>query len=656
MIRFRHLAPIACAFVIFAADLSAQNRPILPRAEQQLNRNTSYSPVSLVDWDAWYIISPDQALPASPTIPGSVPTGRLVHAFVPALDPTIGRIPILAYRRSTDGGLTWEQEQNIFQLQPRTEWWAENRSAQYYTDGHKVFAVLNTSAYTNSGTTGVVVVASFDQGQTWQPPQLVTPFAAGPNPQYVRSKTAMLSSAYVPNSQNETESGVFHLAYEVGQENAEDIWYTAFKLSLVNNQLVFQTVNREVRINTGTKAYTVDCDWPHIAAQGNVVHVCWSDGRLSTNTDPNVDQDTWTRTSKMSGQDLHLLTSRNETNFQTTAPPGWSPRRPYVAVSIPNIYTFLEHSQGGGDQIYLSYSNDLGQNWNQTIASTNPTGTDLDGFAFWVDRQDIYIAWRDDRAGQGNNLNHVYYVHDRLAGKGFGTPAVTEVPLSVPLEPNTDIDAVRNIEVHGQVAAIAVETNCAASGNATGGGDGVAVFWTADGQKTWNFSNVSSVGACTSNSNDVDTPYVAVSAYGDINLIWIDDRDCASNACNNTYVAGIRSPYLVDRTANSNGLDLVDGGAFDKNLALLLISSTGATPGLPLPNGMQVNVAIDNLTVFGLGFPGAFISVMQSSGTANFPAIPNLGKILGAPVTVSGVMIDNTTLGFVGVIDPITLQ
>ena len=148
-----------------------------------------------------------------------------------------------------------------------------------------------------------------------------------------------------------------------------------------------------------------------------------------------------------------------------------------------------------------------------------------------------------------------------------------------------------------------------------------------------------------------------MSAYGDINMIWIDDRECGSNSCNNAYHAGIRSPYLVDRLATSKGLQLTDGASFQKNIAILLCSQKGTTPGIPLPNGMLANVALDAITlplIADFGF--LFIGAVDAQGQVAFAGVPsNFAKLLGGPVYVGGVLLDSS-FRWTGVIDPIMIK
>lgn len=601
---------LAIAILSTTCAASAQtSTEALPRPLTKINR--SATPVGIIAWDAWKVSSPKQRV-AGDSSKGLAPTADVVHAIYPDLDTQIGFIPTLEYRRSTDGGRSWQAAKTLYQLKAQESWSAPGTHVA--SENNLVFVVFQTDAHdVTTDSEAVYVMASEDQGQNWTAPLLVSPSVTGSSPTTKRNIDS--------ESQIALSNGTCHIAFEASPiaGGGEVLHYTS--LRMVAGKL--QIVEAEKRIDINNANKNVDVDFPAITAQRGIVVIAWSDDRVKTATtpSPNAVNNHFSVVSNDGGKTF--ATETKHTAIDDTSPTGWSTRRCKVAVSIPNIYVFQEDSRNGtADQIYLSYSANLGQSYKEVVASKSPPGIDLDGFNIAVENRRIVLAYRDDRNGTGNAVNNLFVVVSESAGADFATAkevAVTAI----------DTHAIYGLELNRDVVAISIETSPGES------------FWLScsdDGGKT--FEN--RVGTTPQPHGDVDSPFMTMTRDNDVCAIWIHDGG-QGNSKNDVYTSGIKLPYLKDDTANSKGLQLRKGRGNAGDFAFVMISQSGTQTPITFNNdGLSVYLTPDALWTLGASsFSFLFVAQIDAQGIANFPAVPNLKTLLNTDVWAAAVTIQN---------------
>ena len=624
----------------------AQTLPLsstLSRGEVRLTDN--YIDVNTHGWGTWRHAAPLQRLPAGPA--GTVPTAQV--CYVSYLDSDLQGNALLQFRRSTNGGYSWGAAQTVYTLGAgELLSSAETRLVAF---GHEVYLVWASNAHNlaNGAAQGVWACGSADQGQTWTAPALLS--------------TGVLSNLYDVDEVNAAVSqlgsggpGFLNVVYEADYAQPasgfEDIYHV--QAQIAGNSLVI--TNPETRLNHAIAAATADVNFTDIVAQGPVIHVCYTQKRVT-------EYDYFSITSRANGADFSTALEYQHTAFPTVL--SWAaPRRPHGAIDLPNVYTFMEHSLNGQDDVWMDWSTDLGVSFAVTGVAIN-TATlgnagDIDDFFVVARDGRVAVAYVDDRLnGTNNNDNNQSIVSVSYnAGLDFQMGTHVEVPLS-----QRDPNPIYDIAMVGDLIAVLYETNC-------GGAEDFAVSLSADGGRSFTHHDVTSFGACglRASTTDVDDPRFAMTLNGDVVMAWIDDRSFTGtglgNAANHVWTTGIHYPELVDNTASNQGLRYRnDSPAAAGDLVLAMLSGTGtAQPTALTPLGFSMNFTFDFWTTATIGGglslppgpPNLNLELVSAQGDANFPAIPNVSQLLGLPFWAAALTI-NPVSGFARFTDPIRL-
>lgn len=635
------------ALAAAASQLAAQQLPrssTLPRGEVQAN--DFHIDVNVQGWGTWRVAAPRERLPAGP---GMAPTANVAYATY--MDQNAQGADTIEFRRSIDGGYTWQAPQTIYTLAGAEIW--DAAETRLLAHGNEVYFVFASNAHNLGGTQSCWAMASGDQGQTWSAPILLS--------------TGSLSNLYdvdevnaAVSTQNIGSQGylnvVFEADYSTPASGIEDLYYA--QATLQNGQLV--TTIPQLRLDTAVPPTTTDVNFTAIAADGPCIHIAWTDNRSGGGANQ---YDYFSLTSRANGADLGTVTEYRHTQF--VLPLSWAaPRRPQVAVDLPNVYTFMEHAQNGQDDVWMDWSQDLGLSWVATGVAIN-TATlggagDVDDMFVVAHDQRVAVLYVDDRLnGTNNNNNNQAIVSvSHNGGLDFAMGTHVEVPLSL-LDPNP----IYAIDMVGDLIACLYETNCAA-------GEDFAVSLSSDGGATFKHYNVTNFGGCGTYPGgvDVDDPRMVLTQNGDCVMTWIDDRTYQStgggNSVNNVWLTSIHYPQLIDQTAQQQGMRYQDDSpAAAGSLCLVLLSGTGtATPWALDNRGFTLNMAFDFWTNASIGgafsaAPGPFnlnLNVVDTTGAAQFGLIPNPTQLLGLPFWATALTIGPT--GLAKFTDPIRFQ
>ena len=141
--------------------------------------------------------------------------------------------------------------------------------------------------------------------------------------------------------------------------------------------------------------------------------------------------------------------------------------------------------------------------------------------------------------------------------------------------------------------------------------------------------------------------------YRDVVTIWLDDRACGDNTCNDVLVNGQRLPNLVPELSGqklSFRLDDVEPG--DEGLFFLAVFSRSGTDWTPLPGGLSICLTIDSLTLH-LIQPWAipiFGDTIQNGDAATVPVRFQISA------WVTGLVLDLNGPVYVATTDPVRIQ
>jgi hypothetical protein len=632
-----------------SVSLTAQGLPVsstLARGEVQLTSN--YTNVATHGYGNWRVASPRQKVPAG--APGTVPTAQVAYVTYMDLD-ALGH-DSLKFRRSIDGGFTWQAPQTIYSL--ATGEIMDTNETRLVAFEHEVFLLFTSNAHSLSTAQGCWAMGSSDQGQTWTVPVLVSTGVLSNlfdvdevNADVARSAISGPASLHV----------VYESDYQVPVSGIEDIYYA--QLSIQNGALV--SVVPEQRLNWSVPATTYDVNFTAIAADGPCVHVAWTDNRSLGGTSQ---YDYFSMTSRNSGLDWATTVEYRHTNF--LSPLTWAaPRRPQVAVDVPNVYTFMEHSLNGQDDVWMDWSQDLGITFSNTGIAINTatlgSAGDIDDMFVTASNNRVAVLYVDDRLnGVNNNDNNQAIVSvSYFGGQDFVNGTHTEVPLSL-LDPNP----IYGIEMVGDMIAAVYETRCGS------GQEDFALSLSADGGRTFTHYNVTQFGQCglRANTTDVDNPRMVMTQNGDCIATWIDDRgplqSGLGNNANHVYVTGIHYPQLLDQTATFQGLRFQDASpAMAGDWALVIVSGTGTSTPLAFNSvGFSMNLTYDFWTGASIGGalalppgpPNISLGYVDATGAVQFGNIPNITQLLGLPFWAAALTISRQ--GFGKFTDPIRFQ
>jgi hypothetical protein len=595
-----------------------------PRTPVQLSSGAVTA--SSVGFRAWKVVAPKDELPSDPAR-GLMATARVAYAVWIDLDG--GGNLVVRFVRSADGGFSWDLGRAV-DIWTNAQAGGERMFANeigFAADGHSVWVAIRsnrrpTRAAPTSSDENLWVIGSPDQGQTWQ---AVCATVGLERPLSTRDQLRDVDGFAIAAA-----GGDCHLVFEAdylfaagvnGQSQIHDAYYQA-----VGFDAAGQLVRRfaEERALTGQPTGTIDTDLPSIAASGRNVICAWQDDRAMPNN--NAVNNTYSRVSNDGGATFGP--EHDHTGFNGTQPV--NQRRSYAAADGANLYVFQEdHRNFTEDDVYLSISNDAGRTWNDgVVVSLSPQGVDSDGVVFACVDGRIYVAYADDRNGRGNGNNDVFLVADRNAGADFVAGIHGEVQLTTDPRNNYPVA----IDAVGDVVALTYDEDDAR-------GDGAYVTVSVDGGasfRTWT--------AQTGNGSDTDDPWVAVTRARDVAVVWADDGG-VNNLNNKAWIAGLKVPYLVDRTATGGNLELTGHTAAEVGNLVLLLGSLGgpASNGVPLApdRGLYLNLLPDSLA---LAMAGNFTAFLTSvAGDTATWSLPRFSSLIGADIWYAAAEIDVQT-------------
>lgn len=581
-------------------------------------------------WYGWDVFTPRGTPTSSNTGAGLVASNQL--AYVLYMDRDASSVPVFEFRRSLDGGFSWQAPTQMMKLGTGMTWRSEESGG--VAEGSTAFA-FTTVYNTANGKAQILLWGSENQGRTWIGPINVSPSMASDTMFYVLGQRR---EQFRNNVKAAMGKGVIHLLYEGSKTwqgstkpRRGDLYYTALRIQ--NGALT--VVNPEIRVNRNSSIGTVDIDFPDIAVDGSFVFLAWLDDRAMPGK--GVWNNCYSTLSTNGGANIGKSTP--EYNHTKLAKAMFtSPLPPRVSLSIPNAYVTMEDARvGTTDSIYLDYSSALGLAFSSVLIANNPVSRGgIDSHYIASEGNRVVIAYHDASGARA--------VVDDNAGRGI--KAGTAMPKTIS---NSSITSLFKVDLRGKTAAVFYEYNGT-------GGESAAVAYTTDAGITWAQANVDD------RSGDVDENTGAITGNGDIIdcHIWSN----TGNGANQTVVTGFKVPNLENRFKSSGvgfqltGLDPVYAG----KVGILMFSGTVGN-GISFGNmGFSLNIKADAiygayLAVLGSS-PLQFLAVVDNRGRASWLGIPDYATLLGLDLATVGVVLDQTLSPtnpayFIGFSDPV---
>lgn len=651
---------------VLAAAAAAQPKPAavgLPRGDTQLSRTGANLPLGGA---RWRVAAPRESVPPGPA--GTVHTRRVAYAAYVDTDPS--NATVLAFRRSIDGGQTWQPPRILYRFKSGEGW--DANSFELLAWRHQVAVVLPFGTFSRTAKTGHLVhaFASGDQGQTWDGPVLLM----------TNAKRATKPTFDCDEMEAVVSAGIFHVAWEADYQDTqsrEDLFYSSF---LVDAAGKIRILTKDTRVNTGVAADRFDVDSVELAADGSVVSVVWRDDRAGFN-------DVYGKVSLVGGGDLATVKSVNHTAFSSST----RLRQARTAVAGRNVYVVWDSlTTGQDDHVWLRYSNDAGKTWTKVPISAKG---DADGPLVAAEGNRVAIAWYDDRnntvpstggVSRVNYGNDVFVRIDDLAGRGFGQAGKAPERLLSTLKPKNSTNppyaassTLWGLDLLGDTVALVWEENwwnTVRPPNAGGfWGEDVVVAISNDGGKTFLARFATGVGSAFHppktpggpppggdpgpGTRDVDDPHLAIGAGGNVHVVWASDHVMGTGQ-NVLLTSGVRLPWLDDRTKAGNGMvvDLVapaHRGPAPGHPVAVLLSLKGRSPALALDpaNGLYMDLAVDALTLATANTPSVFLARIDSAGRAAFPNIPDIPKLYGVRPYATAISLELPSLRWTFVTD-----
>ena len=288
------------------------------------------------------------------------------------------------YKRSTDGGLSWEADTRLTRLADLA---SASELPSVAVSGSVVFVVWNDY---QDGNWELYYKRSTDAGSSWE-------------------ADTRLTKEIHKRITNDTPHSKFP-SVAVSGKDVHVVW----RDDRFGNYEIYYKRSTTGGISWGTDkrltyhAANSSCGFPSVAVSGNVVHVVWRDdrdGNLEIYYKRSVDRGSgW-------GSDTRLTNN----SFSSVIPS--------VSVSGSNVHVVWydsrdENSENGNDEIYYKRSTDGGISWGaDTRLTDNSFRSEFPSVA--ASGLNVHVVWCDSRDG-----NHeIFYKHSTDGGISWGSDA-----------------------------------------------------------------------------------------------------------------------------------------------------------------------------------------------------------------------------------------
>lgn len=567
----------------------------LPRGDHKQNSSTLRTSGIMRDatTGAARIETPDMELPAD-FAKGLAATNAVAYCV---WVEQYGGAWNVKFKRSINGGYSWEKEQVIF-VQYGTGTW-DFEQFDIATSGHEVYVAMSTGGpgLNDRWPDMPYLIASDDQGQTWSQPMRLDNGQSTIDVDSIRC-TAALGKCHV----------VYIRADASNNNDLNDLHYASAEFQ--NGQLV--VTKQETRVNVHQPApNTEGVAYFDISAVGPLVAIAYASPRVSSNRG-----NLYVATSRDFGKSL------GNANTITKITP-WTASNPrtdqYWELSVKcsgrNVYLLWGGNQAWPNNVYFAASNDLGQTFSQpAIVNTGGTGFDADYPVLDADGDTVAIAYHDDRDGNGNLSNSCYVVVDTKAGNDIIAGNHKEVRVDDP-QPQVVRTEYPAITVKGENIVLVYEKSTYDPGTAQA--EDLALRYSTDAGQTWSpIQYATKNGSFFKGAVDVNSPQVTMTNNDDVIVFWADNR--ASSA--DLMISGFKLPLLsYDKSTGFTMEGVAANGRLD--LAVLLITEAGTNTVTPIDaNGTNLNFVWGNFTGLFLGFPG-YITTVPPTGATRFPSV-----------------------------------
>ena len=657
-----HMLSFLTTAAALAATVAAQvqQNSNLPRRDLMLsvtpgviNSTLTGTPPSNLDagFHMFGTAAPKQFLPERTG--GLVATPRLAYAIYADL---IGGNIVLQFVRSTDGGRNFGAPQTVYTCNTAGGETLETVNGNstggseigIYCHGDAVYIAFLTDDLATptavSGSQRAYVLGSDDQGQTWSAPLLVSTQIGTTqfDVDEVRGAAAITGLHLVFEWDDIANPG--------GNEN-----FSYARVGFVGGVLTSLVTDTPI---TNFPIGGADVDSPHVAADGEVVHICWND-----NSDP-VLGSTRDNTFSVTSFDAGLTFSVPFDHTGFLVPSTWATARaPECFVDGDRAYTFMEDSRADQDDVWMDRADLDRQNHTVTwtvqgiMCNDTPPGPyggvpqqDVDGKQVAVENGVIAVLYRDDRQVAANS-NYAYVAVDQHGGDDFIANTATHHQLTAMTATIYDVDVTGNM-------IAAVWEQC--SGDEEG-----AIALSSDRGQSFTTSQYTTLGDCGGTANiDIDDIDLALTQNGDYLVIYADERLGNANAWNAVFLTGGKHPFLVDDTLTNGTLSMhgIDPALASNSIAFLMVSAGGPLPGYNLLGndyGAFIGLQPDVLHAIMLSNAGATFQPVSATGDVLFAIpgfpIPNLSQLLGLPIDIAAATFSLAPLHIGSFTDPLRM-
>lgn len=362
-----------------------------------------------------------------------------------------------------------------------------------------------------------------------------------------------------------------------------------------------------------------DVDNPYVAADGNIVCVCWNDDYFA----PGVDNDTWVAVS-LDGGFTFLPAIPIEAGGSFAQDLG-STSDAYCRVEGNTIVVVYQDNEfHGTDTAVCVVSTDAGMTWGQeTDVSPATSSVVAAGIAFLdvaLSGSTICVAYISDwdsvalngtqPNNGGTNSNRQLYVS---VSRDLGQTWRTDIDLD-PGRANQECQ----ISGEGTTFVVAAQTNPYGNNNLG--------YWVT--QDT--FAHFTYHEVANSTASDIDQAGTRNGRSFEFDLATLTGNSVAGwnfTGQNETYVAGVRTPGLTFGTPFPGQQAFFLTGVPQPTtgkLYGLFFGASGVAPASEL-NGQFLNLVVDGITVATSGVFNGLVGPTGSAASAAFPAQPTLG-------------------------------